>query len=254
MTADLWQPLDAALSRWRAAGRTPAFWLRDDDAVAPTPALQRLLDLAHAHAVPLALAVIPVGATQALADLLRADRATTVLVHGWSHRNHAPAGEKKCELGLHRPQEAVLGELQASLRRIDALFSDQALPVLVPPWNRIDAGLVGHLAPLGYRAMSVFGPSRHGGFPMLNTTVDIMDWRGSRGCRPVADIVTEIVQQLDAGLAEAQTRPIGLLTHHLVHDEAAWRFLGDLFAVTRRAGLDWKAVGPLLEEVVAPTA
>ena len=40
-----WAPLRAELALWRAAGRAPAFWWRDDDAVAETADLHRLLDL-----------------------------------------------------------------------------------------------------------------------------------------------------------------------------------------------------------------
>ncbi|TIT57545.1 MAG: polysaccharide deacetylase, partial [Mesorhizobium sp.] len=60
MTSDqIWQPLVEELARWQRAGRKAEFWLRDDDAVDPTPALDRLLDLTRQFAVPVTLAVIP---------------------------------------------------------------------------------------------------------------------------------------------------------------------------------------------------
>ena len=40
-----WAVLEAELDLWQAAGRTASFWWRDDDAVAATPALSRLLAL-----------------------------------------------------------------------------------------------------------------------------------------------------------------------------------------------------------------
>jgi len=246
VSAALFQPLGAAFARWAAAGRTPALWWRDDDAVEPTPALERLLALSRDHGAPLSLAVVPQDATEALAGRLETAPRAAVLVHGWSHRNHAPSGQKKRELGLHRPEAEVLGELRAGRERTEALFGRQALPVLVPPWNRIDAALVPRLSALGYRALSVFGPPRTAGLPLLNTTLDIMDWHGTRGCRPAGDIVADLVGQLDAGLAVAAPPPIGLLTHHLVHDEAAWRFLDGLLAATGRAGLGWTAAAALL--------
>src|SRR3546814_16712699 len=40
--SDLWQPLHDELVHWREAGLTPDLWLRDDDAIAPTPQLDHL--------------------------------------------------------------------------------------------------------------------------------------------------------------------------------------------------------------------
>ncbi|MBX3567754.1 MAG: polysaccharide deacetylase family protein [Rhizobiaceae bacterium] len=252
MTAPSWASLDAALARWRDAGRTPRLWWRDDDAVEPTAALERLLGLAGGHSAPLSLAVIPEGATSALAERLAGEAGVAVLAHGWSHRNHAPSSQKKQELGPHRPAAEVLAELGAGLRRIETLFGARALPVLVPPWNRIGSEIVPGLAGLGYRVLSVFGPPRPAGLPVLNATVDIMDWHGTRGCRPAAEIVAELVGQLDAGLSSGTPQPIGLLTHHLVHDEAAWAFLDRLLETTGRQDPAWSSADALLRDGCVP--
>ncbi|TJV74750.1 MAG: polysaccharide deacetylase, partial [Mesorhizobium sp.] len=53
-----------------------------------------------------------------------------------------------------------------------------------------------------------------------------MDWHGTRGCRDHGLLVQAIIAQLHGG------EPVGLLTHHLVHDESAWLFLERLFTVT----------------------
>jgi len=244
-----WQSLAAALDKWRGSGRRPVFWLRDDDAVAPTAALDRLLDLAARFDVPLALAVIPAHAEAALAERFANERLVTVLVHGWSHENHAPLGQKKQELGLHRPAGVVLEDLTRALRRIEALFSGRVAPVLVPPWNRIGAALIPALGGIGYRALSVYGSPRPAPLPLINSTVDIIDWHGTRGCREPAPIMEEIVSQLDAGLADPDAPPVGVLTHHLVHDEAAWKFLESLFEVTARSGIArWGTVGEMLPD------
>ena len=85
--------------------------------------------------------------------------------------------------------------------------------------------------------------------PVINTTVDIIDWHGTRGCREYALIIGEIVSQLDAALADPRLPPIGILTHHLVHDEAAWAFLETLFEHTARNGTcRWETIGGLLAE------
>ncbi len=41
-TDSLWLPFETELDRWSAAGRRVSLWLRDDDAIAASPALDRL--------------------------------------------------------------------------------------------------------------------------------------------------------------------------------------------------------------------
>ncbi len=245
MNALPFRRLDAAFAASSAAGVSPAFWLRDDDATAPTDALDRLLGLARTHAVPLALASIPATAEPALARQLADSPDVSVVVHGWTHSNHAPAGEKKQELGAHRPAAVVLRELSDGLSRIHDLFGPRACPVLVPPWNRIDAALLPHLSELGFRGLSVFGPPRPAPLPLVNTTVDIIDWRGTRGCRDHVDLAAEIADQVEARITDPGLPAIGILTHHLVHDEAAWSFLEQLFASTASLAR-WQRVDTLL--------
>ena len=60
----------ALLATAEKDGRTIAFWWRDDDAETVTPQLERLLELAERHDLPLGLAVVPKGATEALAARL----------------------------------------------------------------------------------------------------------------------------------------------------------------------------------------
>jgi hypothetical protein len=64
-----WCDLVDELDRWEEAGRVAQLWWRDDDAVAPTPALDRLLDVAAG--IPLSLAVIPAEMVRELATALR---------------------------------------------------------------------------------------------------------------------------------------------------------------------------------------
>jgi hypothetical protein len=243
---ETWQPLTTELARWRQAGRTAEFWLRDDDAIEPTAALDRLLGMTATYGVPVALAVIPASTDEALARRLAGEGHVTVAVHGWSHENHAPEGEKKQELGRHRPREIVLRELVGGIARLQRLHAGRFAPLLVPPWNRIDADLLPGLAGIGFAALSVFGAPGPSPIPMLNSTVDIMDWRGSRGGRDHAALISEIVEQLERAF-RGEGGPVGLLSHHLVHDETAWAFLDRLFEVTARNGAcRWRSVGELL--------
>ncbi len=219
-----WGRLDAGLDALAAAGRHIDLWWRDDDAERPTPALDRLLDLAARHGVPLSLAVSPDLATEELAERLRGEASVTVLVHGIAHRNNAPEGRKKQELGF-RPLPELAEDLRRALPRLADLFGARMRPVLVPPWNRIDPDLVPRLSALGFAGLSTFGargaPVRDG-LAIANTHVDPIDWRG--GVKAPAASVDELAARL--GSAE----PVGLLTHHLVHDEWTWRFLETLLA------------------------
>ena len=95
MTEATWAPLWAELDRWVEAGRSVQLWLRDDDAVAPSPALSRLSDLAERFEAPVLLAVIPMLAEPALAAALARMPLLQPCQHGVRHQNHAPPREKK---------------------------------------------------------------------------------------------------------------------------------------------------------------
>lgn len=239
-------PILQELDRWQAAGRTADLWVRDDDAVIPTTALDRLLDLGAGHDVPLTLAVIPQNTGADLANRLAGAGRVEVAVHGWSHTNHAPAGQKSRELGGDRAAAVVLADLTRGLVKLQDLHGPRTVPLLVPPWNRIDAGLVPKLPGAGYRGLSVFGPEPTAApLRMLNTHVDVIDWRGHRGGRDGGVLVAEIVARLQHTAITGGS--VGLLTHHLVHDAAVWAFLDGLFAATaHHPGGRWCAASDLL--------
>ncbi|MBY0610951.1 MAG: polysaccharide deacetylase family protein [Beijerinckiaceae bacterium] len=228
-----WQALCRRLDRCAAEGRTVTFWLRDDDAVEPTVALDRLCALTGHHAVPLLLAIIPKHAGSPLRDYLAAQTHVSPCQHGFSHRNHAPPPERARELGVHRPLDAVLGELALGRETLKALFGDRLANVLVPPWNRIDDEIVPALPQLGFTAISRFGYERcrfQAGLVFVNSDIDIINWRDGRRGRSVADLVGKIEAAIDT--TGGTDHPIGILAHHLAHDEAAWSFLSGLFAAT----------------------
>ncbi|MGO7296603.1 polysaccharide deacetylase [Rhizobium leguminosarum] len=245
-----WDPLRRELDRWQAAGRVARFWLRDDDAVEPTLALEMLMALAGENEVPLMLAVIPGLTGEALAVRLGEEADVAVAVHGWSHKNHAGLKAKKQELGGERPTEVVLSELREGFLLLQRLHPARFLPVLVPPWNRIDAALIPALPGLGFAALSVYGRAKQDSpMPLLNTHVDIIDWHGTRGGRSEAELVAELVAELCDRFAGSD-EPVGVLTHHLVHDAAAWDFLSALFAVTGgHPAVRWSSASELLEHV-----
>jgi hypothetical protein len=227
-----WEPLCEELSHWAKDGRKAQLWLRDDDAVDPTEPFEKLLALTSVNLIPLTVAVIPAFTGEALAARLADEGRICVAVHGWSHRNFAGLDEKKQELGHHRVAKIVLSELRDGYAVLERLHPGRFIPMLVPPWNRIDGGLLPCLPALGFEVLSVYGRAkRDGPLPQLNTHLDIMDWHGTGGGRETLDLATELARHL-AARRSGDDEPIGILTHHLVHDENAWSFLAGLFALT----------------------
>jgi hypothetical protein len=227
-----WQALDDEVARWRDAGRDVELWWRDDDATDTSAALGRLLALQRETTVPLALAVVPARATRALAERLATLPAIDVLQHGYTHANHALPPDKKSELGPHRPAMLVLGELGTGRMALERLFATRALPVLVPPWNRIAPALVPALPEIGFTGLSTFTARRREepvkGLRQINTHVDLVDWKDRRNFVGHDTAVAALVEALRHSRS-ATGEPVGVLSHHLAMDEGAWDFLRSLW-------------------------
>ncbi len=244
-----WVDLDRELDAWGRTGQSATFWWRDDDAVTSTPALQRLLEATATTAgepVPLALAVIPASADSALVQSLHVADCVVALQHGYAHANQAAAGAKKAEFAAGRDLSLALEEVRSGSQRLRDLFGDHALPVLVPPWNRIDSALIDRLDDVGIRGLSTHGPraakTTDAGIVLVNTHVDIVNWREERRFLGIEECLRLAVGHLAArreGRADA-SEPTGLLTHHLVHDEDTWSFLATfLQRTTRHSAARW---------------
>lgn len=232
----VFRPLVEELDRWADEGSIATLWWRDDDAIAPTPALDRLI--ATADGVPLTLAVIPALAEPALAARLAGQDHIAAVQHGLAHRNHEMVG-KKAELGAARPVAEVVADLAVGFARLTTLFGAQFRPMLVPPWNRIAAGVVPALPRLGLTALSTARPrparSAAPGLIQVNTHVDPIDWRGTRGFMGASETVEMVCRHL-ADRREGRVdrhEPTGLLTHHLVHEAGLWQFLPRLIEEVR---------------------
>jgi len=229
MTLD-WTPLDREFDRWRQAGMTLPLWWRDDDAIAPGAALDRLTALATEVGLPVHLAIIPARAAPALAEVVAAHPRLIPVVHGWAHENHAPEGAKKAEFGAHRPLPDMACQARDGLLRLRALIGPAVQPMFVPPWNRIAPELLPALPGLGYRMISTFTPRKSAlvapGLVQINTHLDPIDWRGSRSLADPGALIAQLAAQL-ADRRDGHTdstEPYGVLTHHLVHDAAIWGF------------------------------
>lgn len=243
--------LRARLDAARDAGVTIDLWWRDDDAIAPSDALDTVLATADRFDVPIALAVIPEPATPELGTRLEtASGDVTVLQHGFAHRNYAPQGEKASELGIHRPAGLVLDELLHGRRKLETLFGHRFLPVLTPPWNRICDEVALRRDEIGLTGLSTFAVMHADDPDCVNTHIDVIDWKGGRrfaGHAKMTAIVTEeIDQRIKPTGGRTGREPLGLLTHHLDHDDDAWAFLDTFLSVAvDHSAVRWPAVGSL---------
>jgi peptidoglycan/xylan/chitin deacetylase (PgdA/CDA1 family) len=234
-----WSGLQDELDRWCEDGRCATLWWRDDDAVAPSRRLDELLGVAGD--TPVALAVIPAPAQRELAMRLRVliQTAVRILQHGWRHHNYGGADGKKNEFPLSRPTADIAADLARGRDRLKDLFGAAALPVLAPPWNRLDPALLPVLAEARIAAVSQIKP-RRSRWPAMsvyaaNVHVDLVAWRGGGEFVGEAEALGAIIGHLQAR-REGRTdpdEPTGILTHHLVQDGATGRFLSRLLAATR---------------------
>ena len=226
-----WDDLETSLDAAARRGETIRLWWRDDDAGRGHPALHRLLDMAERHSAPLALAVVPAWLDVEAQGAIAAAAHVTVLQHGYAHHNHARNGAKSIELG-GRPSDEIAHELRQGFDILEDGFGSAFLPVLVPPWNRIDRALFPHLQRLGYKGLSIYGyrdtPEAAPGVSLVNTHIDPVDWRGSRGFLGETTVLDRFIEHL------IPDEPIGLLSHHLDMDETGWTFFDELFTVLRR--------------------
>ena len=219
------------LALWHRAGHRPVLWWRDDDAQADTPALRRLLALSRRHAAPLTLSVIPHADTAPLAALLSRAPCVSVVQHGITHRNIAAPGEALSEVPRVIGLTMLAGEIGRAARLLDGL--PHRLPVFVPAWNRLTTALAASVAKAGFLALS--GHDRHGAalapLPRLDVHLDLLRWGAVPRFRGEWRFTLRLIRLLRERRREGRwTAPIGLLTHHLDHDEAAWRFLDALLA------------------------
>jgi hypothetical protein len=243
-TVSLW--LEAG--RWRRAGRTARLWWRDDDAAGASPQLDRLLQASQRAGVPLTLAVVPAGDMAGLGARLAGLSGVSVVQHGVDHRNRrdgAAAGEF--------PQDWPQGQVEAELRRGWRLIGGlpRAEPVFTPPWNDVHPRLQAALRACGYAGWSAYGELASGDrLRRVDVHLDLLRWRGGARFRGRGRL-------LDALAAEMRRRrlggrwqaPIGLLTHHLVHDAPAWVFLEAFLRwSSRRPELTWVALPHLVRE------
>lgn len=245
MNDGLLQALDAA------PGPVPLF-IRDDDAGWADDALFALLDVTALAAVPIDLAVIPDALTPPLAAALLQRRRTQPLglhQHGRAHLNHEPTG-RKCEFGASRSAEQQRADLLQGRSRLQQALGDALDPVFTPPWNRCAPNTPALLAELGFAALSRdAGAVPQQALPECPVHVD---W--TRELRAAVAEGADVEQQLCVQMARHVdgVRPVGLMLHHAVMDDAERALLRRLLARWRAHPTAlWQPMRALLQAVPA---
>jgi hypothetical protein len=231
---DNWQRLSDEINQSQI---TIGFWWRDDDAVADTPALQKMLNIARDNDLPVHLAVIPMALEHSL-SIIKAPHNSPisyVLQHGVEHKSYALSGQRKIELGGSQAVLPLVTKLSTGHQLLSQRFAGQYLSILVPPWNRISSQVAEKLPQVGYKKLSVLHSQKRveSNFE-LNVHIDIINWqqRAFAGEEVVLDKIIRLLANRRLSV-DVSTKPIGLMTHHLDHDKQCWDFICKFFKFCR---------------------
>ena len=241
-----WPMLQRELDLWTDAGLKASFWWRDDDAISATPQLETLNQLSQTFGAPVSIAVIPARLDISLSHFLQGKAHFNVLQHGYSHTNHAATGVKKIELGGERTLNSIATELSAGYKILSNAFPNHFVPVLVPPWNRIESKTYNILSHVGLTGISTVRArkSSHAapGLLQINTHLDPISWRHGRGFIGSQVAIALLHQHLYLRRTANRCRdePTGLLTHHLDQSEQVWNFCRSLFKhLNQHPAVNW---------------
>lgn len=160
--------------------------------------------------------MIPDGDRAALAARLASCPNVLIGQHGVDHLNRRPAGEPPSEY-VEDVSAATMAEfIRAHRTRLEAAGLSPRF--FTPPWNAIRADLAGALQLSGYRILSAGEGS-----------VDVLRWKGGPRFKGSRAVLRALRRTLEARRKAGELqRPVGLLTHHLDHDESTWRFIAQL--------------------------
>ena len=241
-----WANLQDELDLWSDSNNSATFWWRDDDATRETAELKRLDSLSQDLGIPLALASIPSLLDNSLPAYLSGRNNFTVFQHGYSHSSYAAEGIKRIEVGGERSTDEIQTQLTTGLQKMQDSFIDQFLPVLVPPWNRIESRAYAALVSAGFCGVSSMW-ARASEYPaegllQVNTHLDPVNWRHDRGFIGESISIAHICKHLIGRRSGGQTsnEPTGILTHHLAQTEDVWVFTGKLMRkLSEHPAVEW---------------
>lgn len=133
----------------------PLLCVRLDDVGGADFATAAMLSALVAAAIPVSCQVVPEWLELQTARHLRSlgelrPRQVELCQHGWSHRNHALAGELRHEFGEGRAVADQRRDLIQGKRRMEVLLGDAFTKGFCPPHNRLTQQTLGLLSEEGY--------------------------------------------------------------------------------------------------------
>jgi hypothetical protein len=245
LRGQLTERLDSALSSSHTATPVPVFFRADDIGV-PSPRFSRLIDTFRSHTVPLALAVVPTWLTHSRWAVIGSYCRPELDLwcwhqHGFSHRNHEPAG-KKCEFGPHRTAGSIRRDIVNGRKRLGNILGDSFSPFFTPPWNRCSETTLVELEKLGFQAVSRSRGSipDSSSLPDIQVGIDLHTRKEPDSASSLAALFLEIEQSVQFG-------QMGIMIHHQRMNDPAFTFLDDFLAsVVEHPGLHPVALSSLV--------
>jgi hypothetical protein len=153
---------------------------------------------------------------------------------------------KRIEVGGERSTDEIQTQLATGCEKLQDAFADQFLPVMVPPWNRIESRTYAALVIAGFCGVSSMW-ARANAYPaegllQVNTHLDPVNWRHDRGfigeSMAIAHICNHLLNRRTAG--QASNEPTGILTHHLAQTEEVWDFVRRLMLkLSEHPAVEW---------------
>ena len=236
------------LDLWAASGRRLQMWWRDDGARTPSKPLDRLLATARRYETPLALAVIPDMDRSLLAARLACERQVVVIQNGVDGQKVDLAATPQADFPLRYPREAMETRLVEGREGLDVMPRFAA--VFVPRRNAVHPDLAQALSACGYRGLSALGQDLASaqGLTRIDVHLDLMEGPAGAGFTGGEPFMARFLKLArDRRRAGDWDQPIGVLTHHLDQDEAAWRFLDDfLDRTTGSLAVRWRSINDLI--------
>jgi hypothetical protein len=255
MMSRSWEDVSHELDCWARRGLKARFWVRDDDACEMSTPLARLHELAMRHDITVGLAIIPAKVRPGLLKFMADEgRRFHPMCHGWQHTNHSRAGRKPAEFGGERPISAAINDARSAFDAFRKYFAG-CNAVFVPPFGQISGAMARALPAIGFAGLSA-GPgwlerklshlpsmairiptgrmARLSSIRRLDVHVDPIDWQ-RRTAHSEDTICKAIVRSLRPrrmGLLASEI-PVGLVTHHLAHDDRIWGACNDALDVLR---------------------
>ncbi|TYL92025.1 hypothetical protein FXB40_26635 [Bradyrhizobium rifense] len=244
----LWDDARQELDIWANSKLKARFWIRDDDAFEVSSDLERLRNVAVRFDTKIGLAIIPGKITPGLQEFLAENiQHFYPMCHGWKHINYN-LGKNPAEFGPDRPISNMIVDAEFALQSFKECFGSSQ-PIFVPPFNRITPALIKALPQVGFAGVSLMPNHIERKLLQLNSWMkwggiitmprfkdgiridvhlDVIDWRArtAQNTKIVSNLLVQQLRGRRLGVVPVDT-PIGLLTHHLAHDEPIWRAINE---------------------------